>query len=189
MICPFWAPAKTCATIIKFMKYTELKPKQLHKEYHNLIDNQKKEDYYLKRFDKMALNHQKINFNIYAFIFGPYWCFYQKMVGLGILSFLLQMASFYLTFAFDLSWMAIITSVAISLYLGLFGTHHYRLYLKKTVAYAINLNETDKKKYYHNNGGDGTKLVVCMLLAASLMIFSLTASFGIPDTFLTPFNN
>lgn len=169
------------------MNYTELKPKQLHKEYHDLMANQKKEDYYLKRFDKMTLNHKKANFNIYAFIFGVYWCFYQKMIGIGIVSFLLQIGSFYLSFAYNMPLAAIGTSFAISLYFGLFGTHHYRLYLKKTVSVGINLEGKEKEKYYHDNGGDGTKLVVCMLFAASLMMFSLAASFGIPDAFLTPF--
>ena len=45
--------------------------------------------------------------------------------------------------------------------------------------------ETAKKeKYYKDNGGDGTKILLCMLFVSLVMVFALTASFGVPDSML-----
>lgn len=163
------------------MKAITLKPKELHKEYCAFIGETKKVDYYTKRFQKLKDNNSKISFNIWGLLFSTYWCFYRKMLGWGCIALVLNLGSIYLNFAYGLTSISTIITIILSLFFGFFGNYCYMNYVERSIAQAMTMEPDKKEKYYKDNGGDGTKILLCMLFVSLVMVFALTASFGLPD--------
>lgn len=163
------------------MKAITLKPKELRKEYCAFIGETKKVDYYTKRFQKLKDNNSKISFNIWGLLFSTYWCFYRKMLGWGCIALVLNLGSIYLNFAYGLTSISTIITIILSLFFGFFGNYCYMNYVERSIAQAMTMEPDKKEKYYKDNGGDGTKILLCMLFVSLIMVFALTASFGLPD--------
>lgn len=163
------------------MKAITLKPKELRKEYCAFIGETKKVDYYTKRFQKLKDNNSKISFNIWGLLFSTYWCFYRKMLGWGCIALVLNLGSIYLNFAYGLTSISTIITIILSLFFGFFGNYCYMNYVERSIAQAMTMEPDKKEKYYKDNGGDGTKILLCMLFVSLVMVFALTASFGLPD--------
>lgn len=168
------------------METTALKPKELRKEYGAFIGEAKKVDYYTKRFEKMKANHSKISFNIWGLLFSTYWCFYRKMLGWGCIALVLNLGAMYLNFAYGLASVSSIVTIALSLFFGFFGNYCYMNYVERSIAQAMDMEPAKKEKYYKDNGGDGAKILLCMLFVSVVMVFALTASFGVPDSMTQP---
>lgn len=164
------------------MKAITLKPKELRKEYCAFIGETKKVDYYTKRFQKLKDNNSKISFNIWGLLFSTYWCFYRKMLGWGCIALVLNLGSIYLNFAYGLTSISTIITIILSLFFGFFGNYCYMNYVERSIAQAMTMEPDKKEKYYKDNGGDGTKILLCMLFVSLVMVFALTASFGLPDS-------
>lgn len=163
------------------MKAITLKPKELRKECCAFIGETKKVDYYTKRFQKLKDNNSKISFNIWGLLFSTYWCFYRKMLGWGCIALVLNFGSIYLNFAYGLTSISTIITIILSLFFGFFGNYCYMNYVERSIAQAMTMEPDKKEKYYKDNGGDGTKILLCMLFVSLVMVFALTASFGLPD--------
>lgn len=163
------------------MKAVTLKPKELRKEYSAFIGETKKVDYYTKRFQKLKDNNSKISFNIWGLLFSTYWCFYRKMLGWGCIALVLNLGSIYLNFAYGLTSISTIITIILSLFFGFFGNYCYMNYVERSIAQAMTMEPAKKEKYYKDNGGDGAKILLCMLFVSLVMVFALTASFGLPD--------
>ena len=166
------------------METITLKPKELRKEYSAFIGEAKKADYYTKRFKKLKDNNSKISFNIWGLLFSTYWCFYRKMLGWGCIALVLNLGSMYLNFAYGLTSISTIITIVLSLFFGFFGNYCYMNYVDRSIAQAMTMDAAKKEKYYKDNGGDGTKILLCMLFVSLVMVFALTASFGVPDNMI-----
>ena len=166
------------------MEAITLKPKELRKEYSAFIGEAKKVDYYTKRFQKLKDNNSKISFNIWGLLFSTYWCFYRKMLGWGCIALVLNLGSMYLNFAYGLTSISTIITIVLSLFFGFFGNYCYMNYVDRSIAQAMTMDAAKKEKYYTDNGGDGTKILLCMLFVSLVMVFALTASFGVPDNMI-----
>lgn len=163
------------------MDLSTLKPKEMQKEYAAFIGEPKKVDYYTKKFQKMKHKNTKISFNIWGLLFSSYWCFYRKMLGWGCIALIINLGSMYLNFAYGLSSVTTISSILLSIFFGFFGNYCYMNYVDRSIAHALDLDDTKKVKYYKDNGGDGTKILLCMLFVSVVMVFALAASYGLPD--------
>lgn len=171
------------------MGLATLKPKELRKEYSAFIGEPKKVDYYTKQFSKMKDNNTKLSFNIWGLLFNIYWCFYRKMLGLGCLTFLLQLGAMYLCFAYDQLIVFQGVSLVLSLFFGCFGNYFYMRYVEKSIDHGVDLEAPLKEKYYKENGGDGAKVVLCMIFVTVILVLAMAASFGIPASLApTPAN-
>lgn len=163
------------------MDFATLKPKELHKEYRAFIGETKKVDYYTKKFEKMKHKNTKISFNIWGLLFSSYWCFYRKMLGWGCIALVINLASMYLNFAYGFTSVTTICAIILSLFFGFFGNYCYMNYVERSISQAMNLEDAKKEKYYKDNGGDGIKILLCMLFVSVVMVFALTASYGLPE--------
>lgn len=163
-----------------------LKPKELRKEYRAFIAEPKKADYYIKQFDKMKEKNRKFSFNIWGFLFTTYWCFYRKMLGLGCISFLLNLGAMYVNFAYGQTLVVQIVSAALSLFFGCFGNYCYMRYVEKSINRGLELDAALKEKYYKENGGDGAKVTICMVIVSLVMAFAMVASFGTAEGITPP---
>ena len=163
-----------------------LKPKELRREYSAFIQEPKKVTYYTKQFDKMKEKNSKFSFNIWGLLFNIYWCFYRKMLGLGCIAFLLHLGGLYLSFAYGMTWVFQVISVALSLFFGCFGNYCYMRYVEKSIDHGVELEAPLKEKYYKENGGDGAKVVLCMIIVSLVLLFAMAASFGMPAAMTPP---
>ena len=166
------------------MDVASLKTKDWRKEYSAFIGESKKVDYYTKKFEEMKRKQSKISFNIWGLLFNFYWCFYRKMLGWGCIGMGLSLGTLYLNFAFGWSTASMIVSLGLSLFFGFFGNYCYMNYVERSIARAINMDSAKKEKYYKENGGDGTKILLCMIFVWLVMMFALTASFGLPNNMI-----
>lgn len=166
------------------MTVSTRKPKELRREYSAFIGDAKKADYYTKRFQKLRDGNSKISFNIWGLLFSTYWCFYRKMLGWGCIALILNLGSMYLNFAYGLASVSTAVTLLLSVFFGFFGNYCYMRYVDRSIAQAMTMEPAKKEKYYKENGGDGTKILLCMLFVSLVMVFALTASFGVPDSML-----
>ena len=162
------------------MNSMQFTPKELQAEYAAFLMEEKQIAYYTKRFQKIKKKNSPFNFNIFAFFFSVYWCFYRKMFGWGCLGFLLTLIGLYSNFAYGISTVSAVISFFLSVFFGCFGNYCYLRYVEKSIAYAQTLPPERKKKYYKENGGNGTKMLLCILFVSLVISFALAASFGIP---------
>lgn len=155
----------------------ELKAKELRKEYRAFVGEDKHTDYYLTRFGKFDDSGSKLSFNIAAFFFSTYWCFYRKIFGVGAILLLANFAGLYLTVMKPaLAALGSALTIIPAIVCGFLGNYFYWRYARKNIAVGLTKKSEEKTKLYADNGGTSTRIVLGII--AAFFCFGLALFFS-----------
>lgn len=152
-----------------------MKKKDLNKEYAAFVGEDKAK-YYLNKFEKMNDKDKKISFNISAFFFSTYWCFYRKLFLPGTIFLVLNFAGLYVSFMLQMGLMGNILTAIPALVCGFFGNYLYLDYANKSITKAADMSKEEKAKFYENNGDTSTRIVLGII--AAFLFFGLALLFS-----------
>ncbi len=160
------------------MELSKLSRTELRFEYEDFIREDKKIKYYTQKFEKMKKNNTKVSFNIWAFAFSTYWCFYRKMITPGAIALVLNFVAVYLSLFYEISFAAVAVNVGLSIVFGFFGNYLYMRHVEECISMGLDMKRKEKEKLYKDNGGDGTVILLGMIFVTVFVFITLFLSYG-----------
>ncbi len=160
----------------------EISARMRRKEYEKFIGGGDKFRYYMKKFDAMRQKNSKISFNLCAFLFSSFWCFYRQMLGWGVVGMLLNFGAVYLSVAYEFTYVSVAVQLLLCLFFGFFGNYCYMRHIDRLIEESSKLEGAAKEKHYKENAGTNFKILLGMVFVAVLLSFALLAAYGVPGS-------